>query len=131
MAMWLELPLFFILSFSTNVYLTISISFFLGITNTARITIGFVYFVEFMPSSKKSIFSMMFNINEGLTLIWISLIYAFATNSSWPWIIYALTSHCVFTVLSVFIPESACYLVGKKKYEAAHKAMDVISKVNG
>lgn len=105
--------------------------FLVGICATGRATIGFVYFVEFLPEDKKSYYGTLVNVIEGLTLIAVSLILAYATKSTAPFLIYAITCHLVVNIVSLFVPESPSFLAGKKRYAEARKVLDQISTFNG
>ena len=102
---------FTIMLMTHNVNVMIFVIFCIGALQSIRVSIGFVYFIELMPTKRQTLYGTIWGISE-------CSIYLFATIYFWQisrhWIYFDLVGYvlCLWsTITTLFLPESPRFLV--------------------
>ena len=115
---------------SKNLALTITLYFFLGLCNEAKIGVNWVYLLEFTPTRYQAYIGTLLNISDGLTLLYVSVYFRYISKY---WLYYEIFGICNSTIGSlglILLPESPYYLYGKKRYYDARKSLEFIAWFN-
>ena len=128
--MTINLIAFTILLITHDIRLMTAMIFVQGFLTSIRINVGFLYFMEMMPSHAMT----WFGVSKG---IFDAVIYLFATfyfmKVSKDWFYFALIGY-VLNIISAtgawFLPESPRYLCEKGLTSELERSLKVIAKVN-
>jgi MFS family permease len=119
------------LYFSRDIDTTTVFMFVFGVASVGRATNSFLYMGEVVPERKRVLMATLLQVLVGCVPA-IGSIYFTRISKNWLWLeIWAggLTVLCL--VATFFMPESPKYLMSKKRYNDARKALTYISKFNG
>ena len=90
-----SLPCFIGLMISKNLALTITLYFFLGLCNEAKIGVNWVYLLEFTPTRYQAYIGTLLNISDGLTLLYVSVYFRYISKY---WLYYEIFAICNSTI---------------------------------
>lgn len=92
---------------------------------------GFVYCLEMIPSSKKSLIASLIMAFRSITIVPLFALYILFVSkyTQWYLVMWACVTGILGTIL-IFVPESPKFLVTKKKYDQARLIFAKIAKIN-
>ena len=105
--------------------------FIYGFAAVGRCSIGFLYLIELIPDSHKVIYGTIIHFANALVGL-IGCLYFWKVSKNCLWLeigAWALNLSALAGVM-IFLRESPKYLIGKKRYDDARKAMNQISMIN-
>jgi OCT family organic cation transporter-like MFS transporter 4/5 len=106
--------------------------FFMGIEQTARFLIGYIYLSEFCAErTQRPLVTTAANLLVALTGILCALYFKWISKSWLPFEIVGLLMAAVSLCSVFFMPESPRWLIAQGKYKQALKVYKRIAKVNG
>lgn len=114
------------------VYIFLTIWFINGVQSGLRTAVGYCYFCELAPSKHREAMGTIWNVSEGMLLIWLTLFFWFVSKD-WKWTVAfggALAAVCTFLVV-VWFPESPKWLYKEKRYKECQKTLVYMAKING
>ena len=87
--------------------------------------------VELAPEKYKNILGTIWNMNEGMIYIYLTIYYQI--NKNWFWTIAFAAALQFITVLLIifFIPESPKWLYNVKQYNRCYGVLKIMAKRNG
>jgi MFS family permease len=96
-----------------------------GILSSARIPIGYIYMMEFIPARLHAKFGTIRSMIDVSLLLVIVLYFKYSKAKDWviislPGLAIAIIG-CVVNIF--FIPESPKFLINQRRYEEAEKAL--------
>ena len=128
-SMALQLCTFLALYFSRDLNLTTVLMFIFGIAAVGRCSIGFLYLMELLPTSRQVFVGTILHVNNASVGV-IGCLYFWKVSKNWLWL--EIFAGCLDLVAMVgtliMIPESPKYLIGKKRYDEARDAINFIDK---
>lgn len=118
-----------VMIYSTEISLTIAMSFLNGFLCSGRCSVVFVYMSEFLTPHYTNTASLVFNFVDGSTCLWMSIWLEFI-NKHWKYLPYVgvVENALAFLLIIALIPESPLWLLKTGKIE---KAKMVLLKITG
>jgi len=108
----------------------IIVYFFLGFIATARISIAFVYMMEFIPTNRQALVSTILWTIDGFTFLIMTLYFDYLSKN-WFWITMpGITLSLISALGSFLIPESLKFLLKTKQYNKSRPIIRRISTYN-
>ena len=115
-----------------SLYFCMVIQLFIGLSTGARVPTQFCYFCELTPKKYHAYLSSVWNISEGIVLIYITIYYAYINKDWWYTVAFAALGNIVTLILLfVFVPESPKFLYDKKRFRECQRSLSYMAKVNG
>ena len=103
--------------FSTSLYFSYALVFFMGIAMAPRFFVGYVYAMEFLPQKYTGMATSVTLGIDGLVLMWSSLYFMFIDNHWKSLYTVATVATFITILLTICQPESPRFLVSKGRYE--------------
>lgn len=112
--MGIQIPLFLLALFTRNLAIVYFLCFFLGVTLIGRFTCGFVLLTELCPERFATFVGTALMCGDSAATLYITFYYRFISKNSYSifWAGLFLNVLTFFTTL--FIPESAKWLISVK-----------------
>jgi MFS family permease len=110
--------------FSTVVF------FFFGLCAVGRITVCYIYLLEFTPKKRRTVVGTLVSCVNSFIVIEASLYYDYINKDYLYFEIFGISLNVVCVIAMLFMPESAKFLYGKKKFDQARQTFAVIAKMN-
>lgn len=126
----IQIPMFLVAIYTTSLGMVFFIVFFLGFCLIGRFTCGFVLFVELLPEKNKALAGAAILIGYSISLLEVTIYYAFISQNSVPTIWFGLAFNIVTFIANFMIPESPMWLVTQGRYEDARKGLKRIAAWN-
>eukprot|EP00347_Sterkiella_histriomuscorum_P007109 403350227 len=105
--------------------------FFVGSASTIRTSVGYVYGLEFIETSKQNLAGTLLKTIDVMTPILFSVLFMTITNN-WRYYYYVGLGISIFAWLCSFtIPESPSLLISQHKFIEAREVIKQIALVNG
>lgn len=129
--MWLMLPVMITMMLTHSINVMIVCIICQGMISTARVSIGFVYMMEFIPKENHAFLCTFFMIQAPFITLLATIYFAFISKH-WFWFcsIGVLMLICV-DICSYWLPESPKYLLKAGKTSEAKTILTRIAKANG
>jgi len=112
--MGIQIPLFLLALFTRNLAIVYFLCFFLGVTLIGRFTCGFVLLTELCPERYGTFVGTALMCGDSAATLYITFYYRFISKDSYPifWVGLFLNVLTFFTTM--FVPESAKWLISVK-----------------
>jgi len=111
LGMWLLMPILFAMLFTRSLNAMIAIIFMQGFLSTVRVSIGYVYMLEFIPKPNQTIVGTWFSMQVPIITL-LATLYFSEISKHWFWLVMVgvilLVCCCV---LAIMMPESPKYLL--------------------
>ncbi len=125
-----SIPLYLGLILSRNIYVNITLFLFLGMCQEGKLSVCFVYLLEFMPIKYYNIIGTLFAIWEGLTLTCLAIYFRYISKEWIYYQIFGLSLNVLCFITLVFVPESPKFLYSAKRYQEAKQSLAFVAKFN-
>lgn len=100
-----------VLMLSKNFWLTVSMIFLLGTSESLAISIGFNYCNELLGKPYRPIFGSIWNVNEGCIYLWCTIYFGWVSKDWFPFFAVGWAIVFLTTIATYWLPESPCWLV--------------------
>jgi len=128
----LAFPALIIMITSTSLNITILAYLLLGLGFGGRVMIGFVYFQELLPPKSKTVGSLLFNLQDGVSVILLTIYFRFISDDYyWVFISFPAVNLLTLLFMACYAPESPVYLLTIGQKEKAKDSIRCIAARNG
>ena len=110
----------------------IPMQFIHGVSTAGRVTAGYCMMSDFSPKKYQSILGSLWNVSEGLVVIYLTIYFRYI-SPNWYWVeIFAISQGTICLLILIFlIPESPKWLYDNKKYKKCYECLQKIASYNG
>ena len=119
-----------VLLLATSIDVANACHFVFGLAFGARVYVGYIFTMEFIPLSDSSIITSCVFAIDGLTLL-VGSFYFMYVSKSWRFIyIASVLSTATALAMVLSLPESPKFLISTKQFDKARKVFSKIAKTN-
>jgi MFS family permease len=104
--------------------------FFFGLCAVGRISIGYVYLIEFMPKKYRTMIGTIYNCFNSFIVIEASLYFDYISKYWLYFELLGISLNVVAIVGILILPESPKWYYAKKDFINARRSFNTISKIN-
>ena len=131
LGMVLDLILMTTCMMTTSLNVMIVSVFLIGVCSSLRVTLGYIYMMEFIPMNRRTFVGTFLFVIEALIVLAMVLYYMLSEGRNW--LTFTLFGYC-FQVYAVFgsmmLPESPKWLIEQKRLDEASSCLETIAKWN-
>ena len=129
--MVIQLSAYSTIMYSNSLNVLIGSLFVFGMCATARISVGFIYLMEFLPQNYHATTATVIFLAEACLSVIGAIYFTFVSNY-WLWLVLGGWILQLYgTCTSFLIPESPKFLLKTGKMDEAFRVYGTIAKVNG
>lgn len=115
---------------SQNIFLTMTLFFFLGLSTPGKSNIAYVYLLELVPTNWQTYVGTALLFADGSTMILLTLYFRYLNKDWLSFQLYGITATILAFFAVLLAPESPKYLYSYKKYERARSSLSHIARFN-
>ena len=132
LAMLFQAPAIFGLIASDSVLLTQVLLFVMGLCAAGRVSVGFLYVMEVIPTASRGFISFLLGSIDCMTMIYATVYFKYLTHDSIYWELFSGCQNILMLILVLYyLPESPRWLYEKGQYQKAKETLIMIANKNG
>ena len=117
---------------SNSVMMTTAMLFMMGVCAAGRVSVGFLYIMEMVPASARSVVGCMVGMIDCMTMIYATLYFMYISNDSVYWEYFAVCQNvAAVSLILMYLPESPKWLFEKGRFKEAKEALMYLANRNG
>ena len=89
-AMLMQVPTIYGMILSRDVMMTTALLFVMGVCAAGRVSVGFLYIMEMVPATSRSLIGCMVGMIDCMTMIYVTLYFMYLSNDSVYWEYFAV-----------------------------------------
>jgi len=126
-----DLMLLSAITFTTDYYMMVLLIFLLGSLTTIRVSVGYLYLVEFFKYSEIAYIGSLISFYQGIAIIFMA-VYFWKISKDWIYYHYVTIALQIYgTITTFFVPESPKWLIETGNHEDLFTILSDIAKSNG
>ena len=117
---------------SDSVTMMTAMLFMMGVCAAGRVSVGFLYIMEMVPSASRPVVGCMVGMLDCMTMVYVTLYFMYFSHDSIYWEYFAVCQNIVaVSLVLLYAPESPKWLYEKGKFKEAREALIYLANRNG